>query len=84
MVSINRSGQPNQFDTPFSTEGNLEWVKGDAMNGSTYREKIMDADGAISCVGAFGSNAFMEKVNGDTNINAISEALKAGTHIELL
>lgn len=42
------------------------------------KEELKKSHGAISCVGAFGSNEFMEKVNGDANIAAIEAAREAG------
>ena len=32
----------------------------------------------VSCIGAFGSNAFMEKINGDANVHAAEVAKRAG------
>lgn len=78
VISINRSGQPDSFRPPLNAAGKVEWLKGDIFDSSTWLDAINTADGAISCVGAFGSNEFMEKINGDANINAIQTALKAG------
>ena len=33
-------------------------------------------DGVVSCVGAFGSNDYMARVNGDANVRAVSAALR--------
>ena len=40
---------------------NLKWSKGDALSNDWVGE-IAGADCVVSCVGAFGSNEFMEKV----------------------
>lgn len=37
----------------------------------------------VSCVGAFGSNEFMEKINGDANIRAVETAAQEGKASEL-
>ena len=33
-------------------------------------------DGVVSCVGAFGSDGYMARVNGDANVRAVSAALR--------
>jgi hypothetical protein len=38
------------------------------------REKLLQ----VSCVGGFGSNSFMYKINGTANINAIRAAAEKG------
>eukprot|EP01038_Epipyxis_sp_PR26KG_P015934 gene15934-21622_t len=76
VTSINRSGAPSEFDSTFSNS--IEWFKGDIFQPSDWKHKLEDCDGVISCVGAFGSNEFMEKINGDANILAVGESLTAG------
>ncbi len=56
VISINRSGQPDSFRPPLNAAGKVEWLKGDIFDSSTWLDAINTADGAISCVGAFGSN----------------------------
>lgn len=41
----------------------------------TGEKKILQ----VSCVGGFGSNSFMYKINGTANINAITAAAEKGT-----
>lgn len=77
VISINRSGSPREFVTPRDISGTIEWVRGDIFHPEEWRDVLQEADGVISCVGAFGSNEFMEKINGDANILAIEESLKA-------
>jgi len=57
---------------------NVLWTKGDIFDGSTYRKHLEGATGVVCCVGAFGSDVFMEKMNGDGPINAVREAKDAG------
>ncbi len=56
VVSVNRSGAPKDFQKPSNSPAEVEWHHGDILNPATYREAIKGADGAVSCVGAFGSN----------------------------
>ena len=56
VISINRSGKPDSFRPPLNAVGKVEWLKGDIFNSSTWFDAINAADGAVSCVGAFGSN----------------------------
>jgi hypothetical protein len=69
VVSINRSGSPKKFTVPAIASPcvHVYWKKGDISKPETYRSELDGAAGVISCVGAFGSNEFMEKVNGDAN-----------------
>jgi nucleoside-diphosphate-sugar epimerase len=46
----------------------------------TYQHRLLGAIGAISCVGAFGSQAHMLKVNGTANAVATAAAKAAGIH----
>jgi uncharacterized protein YbjT (DUF2867 family) len=77
VVSINRSGPPKNFKPPSFSQGKIEWKTGDLFAPDGWRDSLKDAVGVISCVGAFGSNEFMEKINGDANILAVSETLRA-------
>lgn len=82
VVSISRSGAPVDFTADASsgvTGGSISWEKGDITDTqSGWQELLKGADGVVSCLGAFGSNEFMEKVNGDANIAAIGAALSTG------
>ena len=77
IVSVSRSGGSNLRG---SSRGNVTWVSGDLLSngGDGWIKHLEGADGAISCVGAFGSNAYMERVNGDANINAVSACIRSG------
>jgi hypothetical protein len=44
----------------------------------TWAPHLEGAVGVVSCIGAFGSNAFMERINGDANVHAAEVARKAG------
>lgn len=81
VLSVSRSGAPSDSSsTDFSkSDATVSWLKGDlSALSDSLREELGKCEGAISCVGAFGSNEFMEKVNGDANISAIEAAKTAG------
>lgn len=77
LCSINRSGKPqsNNFSI---TSANIDWVPGDILIPENYRHILRESDCVISCVGSFGSNEFMEKINGDANILLVKESAAAG------
>lgn len=76
VISISRTGSPKKIPKDFSK---VTWVEGDLLgNRDQWKSHLENAKCACSTVGAFGSNAYMEKVNGDANINAISACLSAG------
>jgi len=56
----------------------VEWHRGNALEPRTYQDVLPGALGAISCVGGFGSQAEMLKVNGTANAAAIATSKAAG------
>ena len=74
VISISRSGQPKVIRDGLHQ---VEWLSSDVFRPESYRDKLADADCVVSCIGAFGSNEFMERMNGDANILAASEAICA-------
>jgi len=77
VTSVNRSGQPPSGGSSDWAE-RVRWVKGDALEPASWREELSGAAAVISCVGAFGSDSFMERVCGDATVGAAQEAAKAG------
>eukprot|EP01041_Mallomonas_annulata_P012270 gene12270-25791_t len=75
VISINRSGPPHT-DQPWRK--NVKWVKGDANCLAEWADEIKGASAVVSCIGAFGSNDAMERINGDLNIKLVSSALHSG------
>jgi len=77
IVSVSRSAGSGVSDA--SIEG-VTWVKGDILSekNDAWAKHLEGAQGAISCVGAFGTNEYMEKANGDATINAVSACLRSG------
>ncbi|CAG9459974.1 unnamed protein product [Pedinophyceae sp. YPF-701] len=77
VTAVCRSGQPKERGPWVEA---TEWVAADALNPSTYIDAagLETAMGAVSCVGAFGSNEFMLRVCGDANVAAIEACKAAG------
>ena len=53
-------------------------MQADVFDVASWRDQLQGAVGVISCLGAFGSNDFMQKICGDSNITVFNEAAKAG------
>jgi uncharacterized protein YbjT (DUF2867 family) len=58
VISVNRSGAPKDFSLSEDVEakGNVDWIKGDLFQPEGWTSAVKGAEGAISCVGGFGSN----------------------------
>jgi len=80
--SLNRSGAPSSASTPDHLSQSLsavKWIAGDVFD-QAAREDAMsdDVDAVVSCVGAFGTNEFMQRVCGDATIAALRTASDRG------
>lgn len=74
VSSLNRSGKPSVWE---SWANNVAWHQGDLLLPDSW--KVFDGvTSVISCVGGFGSNSQMFKINGTANINAIRAASEKG------
>eukprot|EP01040_Poterioochromonas_malhamensis_P023212 gene23212-28393_t len=51
VISINRSGKPEGFSWQAVQANSVEWVKGNILEEGPWKERLIGADGAISCVG---------------------------------
>jgi uncharacterized protein YbjT (DUF2867 family) len=79
VVSVSRTGAPPKWVAPAAGGGgSVKWHSADVLDAGSWAGELAGAEAVVSCIGAFGSNEFMEKINGDANILAVSEALKAG------
>lgn len=77
VVSINRSGRPRNLHGDWL--GQVEWVQGDALDPQQpWRELLKGAAGVVSTMGAFGSNDYMYKICGETNMRVMDAAAAAG------
>ncbi|KAJ9537181.1 hypothetical protein OSB04_029914 [Centaurea solstitialis] len=54
------------------------WHQGDLLSGDSWKEALSGVTSVISCVGGFGSNSQMYKINGTANINAVRAAAEKG------
>lgn len=75
VMSLSRSGRPGVHE-PWSDSVN--WVKGDLFHPEGWKDALEEASAVISCVGGFGSNDQMRKINGSANIQAIQAAAASG------
>eukprot|EP00854_Cymbomonas_tetramitiformis_P009201 gene9201-10905_t len=74
VTSVNRSGPPT---TGEAWIGDVEWTSGDVFNEESWVNVLQGATAVVSCIGGFGSNADMERINGDATIAAIDSAATA-------
>ncbi|KAK8916259.1 hypothetical protein KSP39_PZI023011 [Platanthera zijinensis] len=57
---------------------NVVWNQGSLLVPDSLKDSMNDVSAVISCVGGFGSNSQMYKVNGTANVNAIRAAAEQG------
>ncbi|XP_076932639.1 uncharacterized protein At1g32220, chloroplastic-like [Bidens hawaiensis] len=75
VASLSRSGKSSIQE---SWANKVDWRKGDLLSGDSWKEALDGVTSVISCVGGFGSNAHMYKINGTANINAVKAAAEKG------
>lgn len=75
VASLSRSGQSSIHD---SWANKVTWHQGNLLLPDSWREALSGVTAVISCVGGFGSNSYMYKINGTANINAIRAAAEQG------
>mmetsp|Transcript_28096 Transcript_28096/g.47497 ORF Transcript_28096/g.47497 Transcript_28096/m.47497 type:complete len:260 (+) Transcript_28096:79-858(+) len=83
VTSISRSGPPTHPIDGYAPGwvNQVTWEKGDVLDFSPcvdWKSVLKEKDGAVSCIGAFGSNEFMEKLNGHANVNIAKLSSEAG------
>lgn len=78
VVSISRSGAAKSSILSSSEVASITWKKADIFDVDAYKQDLHNCHGVVSTVGAFGSNDFMEKINGDANILCASASKVAG------
>ncbi|GBG70473.1 hypothetical protein CBR_g6602 [Chara braunii] len=71
VTSVNRSGPPARQE-PWLKE--VEWVRGDVFDPDVWRMQLRDASGVVSCIGGFGTNDEMRRINGHANVKAVQAA----------
>lgn len=73
--SLSRSGRSSLSD---DWANRVTWHQGDLLSPDSWKEALSGVTAVISCVGGFGSNSHMYKINGTANINAIRAASEEG------
>ncbi|KAJ9147420.1 hypothetical protein P3X46_029585 [Hevea brasiliensis] len=75
VSSLSRSGRSS---LPDSWADSIVWHQGDLLSPDSLKHALNGVTSVISCVGGFGSNSYMYKINGSANINAIKAASEQG------
>ncbi|XP_031279305.1 uncharacterized protein At1g32220, chloroplastic-like [Pistacia vera] len=75
FVAITRSGRPSYQD---SWTNSIVWHQGDLLSPDSFKSAMTGVTSVISCVGGFGSNPHMYRINGTANINAVIAAAEQG------
>ncbi|XP_034229393.1 uncharacterized protein At1g32220, chloroplastic-like [Prunus dulcis] len=75
VASLSRSGRSSLHD-PWAN--NVTWHKGNLLSPESLKDALDGVTSVISCVGGFGSNSYMYKINRTANINAIRAASEQG------
>ncbi|KAH9614994.1 hypothetical protein KSS87_004150 [Heliosperma pusillum] len=75
VASLSRSGRPSIKE---SWANSVTWHQGNLFSPETFKDALDGVTSVISCVGGFGSNSLMYKINGTANMNAIRAAAEKG------
>lgn len=75
VASLSRTGRSSIQD---SWANSVIWHQGNLFSTDSWKDALKGVTSVISCVGGFGSNAQMYKINGTANINAIRAASEEG------
>ncbi|XP_043700626.1 uncharacterized protein At1g32220, chloroplastic [Telopea speciosissima] len=75
VSSLSRSGRSSVQD---SWANSVDWHQGNLLSPDSWKDALNGVTAVISCVGGFGSNSYMYKINGTANINAIRAAAGQG------
>ncbi|GMQ02698.1 hypothetical protein CsSME_00048806 [Camellia sinensis var. sinensis] len=75
VPSLSRSGRSSINE---SWAKNVIWHQGNLLSDDSWKEALSGVTSVISCVGGFGSNSYMNKINETANINAIRADAEKG------
>ncbi|KAF3640029.1 putative protein GLUTAMINE DUMPER 1-like [Capsicum annuum] len=75
VASISRTGRSSIQD---SWANSVTWHQGNLLSTDSWKDALKGVTSVISCVGGFGSNSYMYKINGTANINAIRASSEEG------
>jgi uncharacterized protein YbjT (DUF2867 family) len=77
VVSVSRRGMPPPgISAPWTSQ--VEWARGDVFDPATWQRQLQGATGVISTLGGFGSNEWMYKICGESNMRLMEAASEAG------
>ncbi|XP_009611686.1 uncharacterized protein At1g32220, chloroplastic isoform X1 [Nicotiana tomentosiformis] len=75
VASLSRTGRSSIQE---SWANSVSWHQGNLLSTDSWSDALKGVTSVISCVGGFGSNSYMYKINGTANINAIRAASEEG------
>lgn len=75
VSSLSRSGRAS-IKEPWADK--VVWHQGSLLIPDSLKDALNGVTAVVSCVGGFGSNSHMYKINGTANINAIRAAAEQG------
>ncbi|GMH07997.1 hypothetical protein Nepgr_009837 [Nepenthes gracilis] len=75
VSSLSRSGRSSINE---SWANKVIWHQGNLLLPDSLKDALHGVTSVVSCVGGFGSNSYMYKINGTANINAIRAAAEQG------
>lgn len=75
VASLSRTGRSSIQE---SWANSVIWHQGNLLSNDSWKDALEGVTSVISCVGGFGSNSHMYKINGTANINAIRTASEEG------
>lgn len=75
VASLSRTGRSSIQE---SWANSVIWHQGNLLSNDSWKDALQGVTSVISCVGGFGSNSHMYKINGTANINAIRAASEEG------
>ncbi|XP_059275299.1 uncharacterized protein At1g32220, chloroplastic [Lycium ferocissimum] len=75
VASVSRTGRSSIQE---SWANSVTWHQGNLLSTDSWSDTLKGVTSVISCVGGFGSNSYMYKINGTANINAIRAAAQEG------
>jgi uncharacterized protein YbjT (DUF2867 family) len=76
VVSLSRTGRPDAVDGSWAN--NVVWVRGDLFDPARWQDALEEVQAVVSCVGGFGTNEQMRRINGEANRTAVWAASRAG------
>ena len=76
MTSVSRSGAPPGLSAPWAS--GVDYKTADCTDAAAMAAVLIGASAVVSCVGGFGDNAAMLRINGECNEALVAAASAAG------